>query len=72
VAHSRKIGGGRPRRRTASRTKPDDGAVPKPARQPVSDDLAAIREWGRANGFSVSDRGRISGLLRSAYEAAQE
>ncbi|MBW3084816.1 Nucleoid-associated protein Lsr2 [Austwickia sp. TVS 96-490-7B] len=33
-------------------------------------DLNAVREWGRANGFQVSDRGRVSGELQSAYERA--
>ena len=32
--------------------------------------LGAIREWARANGFAVSDRGRISGTVREAFEAA--
>jgi hypothetical protein len=29
-----------------------------------------IREWGRAHGFEVSERGRISAELRAAYEKA--
>lgn len=33
-------------------------------------DLNAVREWGRANGFQVSDRGRVSGELQAAYERA--
>lgn len=33
-------------------------------------DLNAIREWGRENGFQVSDRGRVSGDLQVAYEKA--
>lgn len=32
-----------------------------------SGDLAAIRAWGRANGYKVSARGRISAGLRKAY-----
>ncbi|HWG73342.1 MAG TPA: Lsr2 family protein [Acidimicrobiales bacterium] len=32
--------------------------------------LGAIREWARANGFNVSDRGRISGEVRAAFDAA--
>lgn len=31
---------------------------------------ARIREWARSNGYTVSDRGRISGQVRQAYEAA--
>lgn len=33
-------------------------------------DLAAIREWARANGHSVSDRGRISAEVQAAYDKA--
>jgi|SRR5947209_16276668 len=32
--------------------------------------LRAIREWGRNNGFSVNDRGRISAQLQQAFDAA--
>lgn len=35
------------------------------------DDLAKMREWGRENGFKVSDRGRVSKELQEAYAAAQ-
>ncbi|MGH3670639.1 MAG: histone-like nucleoid-structuring protein Lsr2 [Pseudonocardiaceae bacterium] len=31
---------------------------------------AAIREWARANGFNVSDRGRIPSTVTAAFEAA--
>lgn len=34
------------------------------------DDLNKMREWGRANGFKVSDRGRVSGELQTAYAQA--
>jgi hypothetical protein len=29
-----------------------------------------VREWARANGHNVSDRGRISADVRTAYDAA--
>ncbi|MBA2698542.1 MAG: Lsr2 family protein [Nocardioidaceae bacterium] len=29
-----------------------------------------VRDWARANGFVVSDRGRVSAEVRSAYDAA--
>jgi hypothetical protein len=32
--------------------------------------LAEIREWARANGYEVSDRGRIPANVMEAYEAA--
>ncbi len=31
---------------------------------------AQVRDWARANGYEVSDRGRISAEIRSAYESA--
>lgn len=34
------------------------------------EELARIRDWGRANGFKVSDRGRVSRELQDAYAAA--
>ncbi len=37
-----------------------------------SEDLAAMREWARANGYEVSSRGRISAEVREAYRAAHE
>jgi len=33
-------------------------------------DLSAVREWARANGHQVSDRGRISAEVQSAYDKA--
>ena len=35
-----------------------------------SDEIQAMREWGRANGFKVSERGRLSAALVEAYRAA--
>jgi hypothetical protein len=35
------------------------------------EDLAPVREWARANGYRVSDRGRIPGEVRDAYAAAR-
>ena len=29
-----------------------------------------LREWGRAHGFEVSDRGRVSAEVREAYDKA--
>lgn len=48
----------------------------KPARRPSARSAAGgssantIREWARANGYSVNERGRISAEIRAAYEAA--
>ena len=41
--------------------------APKPA---GGDRIAEIREWGRAHGHQVSERGRLSAALVAAYEAA--
>ena len=32
--------------------------------------LKAMREWGSANGYKVSNRGRVSAELQNAYHAA--
>jgi hypothetical protein len=34
-------------------------------------DLTAVREWAKANGFAVGDRGRIKAEILEAYDAAQ-
>jgi hypothetical protein len=36
----------------------------------AKEDLAGIREWARANGMQVSNRGRISAEVRAAFDAA--
>jgi len=41
----------------------------KPARG-SKEDLTAIREWGKGNGFKVSARGRVSSELKDAYSKA--
>ncbi|MDQ2729228.1 MAG: Lsr2 family protein [Actinomycetota bacterium] len=35
------------------------------------DQTAAIREWAKANGYRVSDRGRIAAEVRDAYNASR-
>ncbi len=35
-----------------------------------SEETARIRAWARENGYQVSDRGRISGEICKAYQAA--
>ncbi|MDQ2852381.1 Lsr2 family protein [Dermatophilaceae bacterium Sec6.4] len=46
------------------------GAPARPASTAGREDLNKMREWGRANGFTVSDRGRVSGELQEAYARA--
>ena len=34
--------------------------------------IQAVREWGRNNGFTVNDRGRIPANLQQAFDAAHQ
>jgi hypothetical protein len=56
IGHARRAGGGA--RRSSSR----GGS----SRSSAGD----IREWAKANGFEVSERGRISSEVREAYASA--
>jgi len=56
---------GRPSGRSRSNV-----AAPRAASRSGGGDNAAIREWAKANGHPVSERGRISGQVRDAYAAA--
>ena len=56
----RATGGGRSSRSTG------------PAAAARGESLAEIREWARAQGYAVGDRGRIPGEVRAAYDAAQK
>ena len=56
---------GRPSRRGRS-----GAAAPRAPSRPGGGDVAAVREWAKANGHTVSERGRISGRVRDAYVAA--
>ena len=64
VGHARRAsrgGGGtagRPRRASAA-----------PSRSSGTDN-AAVRAWAKQNGYAVSERGRIAGEIREAYEKA--
>ncbi len=57
VASARRAGG----RRVTGR---------RPVAQGRRSDLNEIRQWGRENGFHVSDRGRVSRDLEEAYDRA--
>lgn len=60
VGHARKLG----RTQTRSRR-------PRAGSAPASGTSAnTIREWARANGYTVNERGRIAADVRAAYEAA--
>lgn len=49
--------------------KPGTSSGAAPAKS-ASPELEKVREWGKANGFKVSDRGRIGKELTAAYSAA--
>lgn len=59
VGHARKVGGRSAGGRSARARRSSGGA-----------DAGAIRDWAKANGHPVSERGRISAEVRAAYEAA--
>lgn len=42
----------------------------RPAAKGGNDRIGEIRAWARANGHQVSERGRLSATLVSAYDAA--
>lgn len=68
VASARRVDGSR-RVRAAKPAK-----APKPAKGPRTvpdrEQTHAIREWARANGYEVSERGRLSANVLAAFEAA--
>jgi hypothetical protein len=56
----------RGRHRVANPSRP---AAPRAAGRRDPAQTGAIREWARANGFTVSDRGRIPQEVENAYNA---
>ena len=59
VGHARRAAG----RRTATKATPGRSGGGKK-------DTADVREWARANGHKVSERGRISAEVQAAYDKA--
>lgn len=53
-------------RKGQGRAKPASGGAGSGGKERVQE----IREWARANGHTVSERGRLSGAVVAAYEAA--
>jgi hypothetical protein len=62
VASARRAGGG------ARAGRPSSAGVAR-ASSASRERGAAVREWARANGLQVSDRGRISAEVLKAYDA---
>lgn len=63
VGHARKIGGGG----TVGRGRPGRGRGPARVDR---EQIGAIRDWARRNGYQVSDRGRIAAPVVDAYNKA--
>lgn len=59
VGHGRKVSTGS--RRSGSRSSRSSG---------TGSDAKVVREWAKANGHKVPERGRIPADVRAAYEAA--
>jgi hypothetical protein len=57
---ARRVGGRASRRATGGKSRAAAERV----------DMTELRAWARENGYQVSDRGRVSGEVRAAYEAA--
>lgn len=55
-------------RRVAGRRRP--GRAAASSSNGSSGNTNEVRQWAKANGYEVSDRGRISAAVREAYEAA--
>lgn len=51
-------------------SRPDDRKRTNAARPADKSNTTAVREWARANGYEVSDRGRIPADIEAAYNAA--
>ena len=61
IGNARKVGGrSAARTRTGGRQRASGGKA----------DLGAVRGWARENGFTISDRGRVSKEVLEAYTAA--
>ena len=69
VSSARRVDGSR-----RSQGRPKAAKAAKSARSPRTapdrEQTAAIREWARANGYEVSERGRLSANVLTAFEAA--
>jgi hypothetical protein len=50
--------------------RPIKGSRRRPTRTRVAADTRTVKQWARANGYPVRDRGRIPKAVRSAFDAA--
>lgn len=68
IAHARRVDGGRRSTRGRERGAARTGRAGRGT--PDREQTAAIREWARANGHEVSERGRLSAAVLEAFDAA--
>ncbi len=50
--------------------RPIKGSRRRPTRTRIAADTRAVKEWARANGYPVRDRGRIPKAVVDAFDAA--
>jgi hypothetical protein len=50
--------------------RPIRGARRRPVRTKVAADTRTVKEWARANGYQVNDRGRVPKAVIAAFDAA--
>ncbi|MBO3088695.1 histone-like nucleoid-structuring protein Lsr2 [Cellulomonas dongxiuzhuiae] len=65
VANARKVSG-----RSSGRSAGRSTSSSSSSRGARSNEAQEIREWAKANGHQVSERGRISAEVKKAYDAA--
>ncbi len=46
------------------------GGPPMPVRSVDADPAQTVRQWARAHGYRISDRGRLSAIVLEAYQRA--
>ena len=70
IGHGRKVGNAP--RRTARKSSGSTGSSGSSGSSSSAGGPSAkdVREWARANGYDVPDRGRVSAEVRQAYDAA--
>jgi len=64
VGHARKVAGG------GRRTRRSSGGGSSSSSSSSSSNTKDVREWAKAQGMEVSERGRISADVQQAYDAA--
>jgi hypothetical protein len=72
VGHARRVGGrsGGSRARSAGGSSRSRSGAGGGGGSAGKHDLGDVRAWARDNGFTVSDRGRVSSEVLTAYDAA--